>query len=926
MDEQDEIRRHIGRYEVINEIGSGGFSNVYRGRDPVLDREVAIKVMRPFLMSEPEFVVRFRREAKTVANLDHPHIVPVYDHGEAEGQLYLVMKLMPGGSLVLPLAKGPLPWEQVVSLTGEIAAALDYAHKHGLVHRDVKPENILLDGRGQAQVADFGVVKALENSTTTLSMSGGILGSPAYIAPEIWNGQPPTGAADIYALSCLVFEMTTGRKLYDARTPPAAMALHFRPRKYPESWPEDTPPGLEAVLDRGLARDPAERYQTAAAVAKALASLRFDLLAEPYEALQAAIADEKWPEAVDLAESISAQDDNYRNVRQLLAQATAARADSERAVWVNQWREQAAGAAAAGEWQLALTAARQWLQLAPDDAQAKEVIGQAQAALQPVEEQSPAEEPAAEPEPEPDPLADTYVALQEADRAEKWKEAYGLAESIIAQDPGYRDVHDYLARASAGQEAVAMAAHIDQLKSRFAIAATAHDWAGALTAARSWRQLAPDDPQARQKEQQAERALQEAAAPVEEKPEKQPPPVRETPQEAEPPAPAAPARPLSVSEYFAHYRQRLRSGEPGIWPAIPLIIVVFLLVAAGRAVGPFSNFVTQVALYCTIALGVFFVLLIGEVDLSVAAIAGMAATVLAQTTANLGLPGVIAILAALILATLVGLAQGWAIARFKLPAYMLTLGGLVLISAVTNGFLMTEGFIPNHSEAIAAITQSRLTPFWGVVIAVGATALYGYLRLSNRGMAPEEVDTETPKAIKIGQIILLGLVLLLVLAASGPYQAPAAPILLILLLIFWFVASRTRFGRNVYAIGRDTEAARQAGINIRRTRLLVFALSGLMAGAGGVIWFSLIGGVSMGMSSDLVLLLTVVTAPIIGGTSIYGGRGQVLGVFVGSLLVALLYVTDMTFWLRALLLSVIFFLALALDVFFRRRRLRAGLG
>jgi ribose/xylose/arabinose/galactoside ABC-type transport system permease subunit len=186
-------------------------------------------------------------------------------------------------------------------------------------------------------------------------------------------------------------------------------------------------------------------------------------------------------------------------------------------------------------------------------------------------------------------------------------------------------------------------------------------------------------------------------------------------------------------------------------------------------------------------------------------------------------------------------------------------------------------------------------------------------------MAPEEVDTETPKAIKIGQIILLGLVLLLVLAASGPYQAPAAPILLILLLIFWFVASRTRFGRNVYAIGRDTEAARQAGINIRRTRLLVFALSGLMAGAGGVIWFSLIGGVSMGMSSDLVLLLTVVTAPIIGGTSIYGGRGQVLGVFVGSLLVALLYVTDMTFWLRALLLSVIFFLALALDVFFRRR-------
>jgi serine/threonine protein kinase len=137
MNDWNGVRRKIGRYEVIAEIGSGGFSNVYHAHDPVLDREVAIKVMRPFLMSEPEFVIRFQREAKTAANLDHPNIVPIFDHGEAEGQLYIVMKLIPGGSLAIPLAQGPLPWKQVVAITREIAAALDYAHEHGLVHRDI---------------------------------------------------------------------------------------------------------------------------------------------------------------------------------------------------------------------------------------------------------------------------------------------------------------------------------------------------------------------------------------------------------------------------------------------------------------------------------------------------------------------------------------------------------------------------------------------------------------------------------------------------------------------------------------------------------------------------------------------------------------------------------------------------------------------
>jgi peptide/nickel transport system substrate-binding protein len=379
----DEKVTQIGRYEVLSRLGSGGFATVYRVRDTNLDREVALKVMRPLLLSDANFVERFQQEARVAANLDHPHIVPIYDYGDVEDRLCLVMKLLPGGSLGDRIAGGPLPWDEVVKLTGQVAAALDYAHERGLVHRDIKPENVLLDDEGNAVLADFGLVRALESGRLTTSLSGGVLGTPAYLAPEVWDGKPGTPPTDIYGLACLVYEMITGAQLFDAPTPPATMTLHFRPPPFPESWPEGTPPGVETVLRRALAHNPEERYPSARAFAEALGALKDDPLAEPYAALAAAIAAERWHDAVALGETIVDRAPGYREARALLAQATAARVEAERAAWAAQWQAEAENALETGDWERALTAAQRWQGFAPEDEAAVAAIERARKGLHP---------------------------------------------------------------------------------------------------------------------------------------------------------------------------------------------------------------------------------------------------------------------------------------------------------------------------------------------------------------------------------------------------------------------------------------------------------------------------------------------------------------------------------------------------------------
>ncbi len=370
--------QQISRYEIISEIGSGGFSTVYAAHDPLLDREVALKIMRPLLMSDPDFVTRFQREAQVAANLQHPNIVPIYDYGEYEGRLFLVMKRMQS-SLTRLLEDGPLEWEKAVEMVSMVAAGLDFAHARDVIHRDIKPDNILLEEEtNTTTVADFGIVKALGRSTITLSLGQGVLGTPAYISPEIWNGEPATPGSDIYALACVLFEMVTGEKLFEGPTPPATMTLHFRPPKYPEEWPDGVPPGLTGVLNQALAREPEQRYRSAGAFVDALRALALDPLAEDYDALQKAVSAKDWAQAVLLAEAILTQNAGYKDASRLLQQALEAQTAQNQAELIKAWRDEAQNALSAGDWEMAIAAAQQWLQLAPDD-EARQILDQAKA-------------------------------------------------------------------------------------------------------------------------------------------------------------------------------------------------------------------------------------------------------------------------------------------------------------------------------------------------------------------------------------------------------------------------------------------------------------------------------------------------------------------------------------------------------------------
>jgi len=229
--------RRIGKYEIIEEVGRGGFAVVYKARDPALDRVVALKVLHPYWSEDPTFATRFRNEARTAANLRHPHIVTVYEAGEAGGQLYIAMEYLPGHTLRELLEEGALnsthlPLERALPILEQIAEALDYAHEYGVIHRDVKPANVMVEetGRGvQATLMDFGLVKAMEGNAA-LTSQGTLLGSPEYMAPE--QADPDLAAAigpatDRYALGIVAYQVLTGRVPFAGNTP-ATLAAHLQ--------------------------------------------------------------------------------------------------------------------------------------------------------------------------------------------------------------------------------------------------------------------------------------------------------------------------------------------------------------------------------------------------------------------------------------------------------------------------------------------------------------------------------------------------------------------------------------------------------------------------------------------------------------------------------------------------------------------------
>ena len=264
----------IGRYEIKGELGRGGMATVYRAYDPSFEREVAIKVLPRELMHDPQFRDRFRREIKTIASLEHPAIVPVYDVGEEDGVPYFVMRYMPGGSLSQWIEKGKFSLEDAARIIERLSSALAYAHKVGLIHRDLKPDNILFDNNGDPFISDFGVAKITDSST---NMTGsGIIGTPAYMSPEQAQGEKVDNRSDIYGLGVIIFQMLSGHQPYEATTPMGVAVKHITD-PVPEILKDNPSLGEQAdtIIKTAMAKDPSLRYQTATELAQALTEAAF---------------------------------------------------------------------------------------------------------------------------------------------------------------------------------------------------------------------------------------------------------------------------------------------------------------------------------------------------------------------------------------------------------------------------------------------------------------------------------------------------------------------------------------------------------------------------------------------------------------------------------------------------------------------------
>ena len=272
------IGQSLGRYHILEQLGEGGMATVYKAYDTRLEHDVAIKIIRRGAFPPDQLhriLKRFEREAKSLAKLSHPNIIGVIEYGEHLGTPYLVMEFLPAGTLKQQLGKS-MPWQKAVRLIVPVAHALGYAHNQKIVHRDVKPSNILITASGEPMLTDFGIAKLLETEDgQTLSTTTGVgVGTPEYMAPEQGLGNEVDARADIYSLGIVLYELITGRKPFRADTPMAVIVKHINePLPRPKQFIPSLPDAVEKVLLKALAKKPQDRYQSMGAFAKALEEL-----------------------------------------------------------------------------------------------------------------------------------------------------------------------------------------------------------------------------------------------------------------------------------------------------------------------------------------------------------------------------------------------------------------------------------------------------------------------------------------------------------------------------------------------------------------------------------------------------------------------------------------------------------------------------
>jgi serine/threonine protein kinase len=263
------IGAQLGQYTIIQEIGRGGMATVYSATQRSMNRTVAIKVLPRHFLHDPGFLERFEREVEVISGLEHPHILPIYDYGEAEGVPYIAMRYLGGGSMAQMVRRGVPQLDELRKPFTQIAEALDYAHQQGIIHRDLKPGNVMLDEYGNAYLSDFGIARVMGSDLT----GSAIIGTPAYMSPEQAQGTAIDARSDIYALGIVLFELITGREPYQAETPMSVLLKHLNEPIPPlEQFREGVPKSVQAVIEKATAKDPDARYSSATEMAQAFAA------------------------------------------------------------------------------------------------------------------------------------------------------------------------------------------------------------------------------------------------------------------------------------------------------------------------------------------------------------------------------------------------------------------------------------------------------------------------------------------------------------------------------------------------------------------------------------------------------------------------------------------------------------------------------